>query len=95
MRPNPSLLLPAAGSVEPGATCSEWAMTDRFRQPLGTGADTWITHLRGTDGWDIPPVLTAGQGVLIYKVKAARPNVVVAPVPDTPNLVRFLPVHED
>jgi hypothetical protein len=61
--------------------------------PLGTGADMWVAHLLGADGWDIPPALTAGKGVLIYKVKSARPNVVVAPVPATPNLVKFTELH--
>jgi hypothetical protein len=62
--------------------------------PLGTGADMWITHLLGAEEWDIPPTLTAGQGVLIYKVKSARPNVVAAPVPATPNLIKFTELHQ-
>jgi hypothetical protein len=60
--------------------------------PLGTGADVWITHLRGTNGWDFTPILTAGQGVMIYKTKSTRATVVVAPTPPAPNLIRFVPV---
>jgi len=60
--------------------------------PLGTGTDIWFTHLHTVDGWDTAPTLTAGQGVLIYKVKAAKPNVSVAPTPPTPNLIKFVPM---
>lgn len=60
--------------------------------PLGAGADVWITHLRGTNGWDFQPTLTAGQGVMIYKTKSTRATVFTAPIPPVPNLIRFVPV---
>ena len=60
--------------------------------PLGAGTNVWITHLRGVDGWDAPPMLTAGQGALIYKTKSTRASVVTAPAPPTPNLIKFVPL---
>lgn len=60
--------------------------------PLGSGADVWFTRLRGTNGWDFPPVLTAGQGVMIYKTKSTRAMVDSSPTPPVPNLIRFVPV---
>lgn len=59
---------------------------------LGTGPDIWVTHLRGSTGWDIPPLLSAGQGVMIYKTKSTRASVVTTPKPPTLNLHRFTPV---
>ncbi len=56
----------------------------------GVGADMWINHLFGANGWGVMPNLTAGQGVLIYKTKPTRPNITPAPV--IPNLVQFVTV---
>lgn len=59
---------------------------------LDGGTNSWITHLRGTSDWDVPPTLRSGQGVLIYKVKSTRATIVTAPNPPTPNLMKFVPV---
>ena len=62
--------------------------------PAATGTNLWIAHVRGVDGWDVPPVLTAGQGTLIYKTKNTRAIMPVTPAPPSPNLVKFIPVGQ-
>lgn len=63
--------------------------------PLAVGAEVWLAHVRGTNAWDAPPRLTAGQAVLIYKTKSTRAPDVAPPTPAMPEFIRLVPVAGD